>query len=443
MDRGSLRVAAALSHKDPVTRAAFCASHGDDNLSLGVSFSLVPKRFGDLTQLVAPIDDRRDLFGLDELLQDSQVLPVVPHDEHPHALAHERRQQKRLDLTSEPKPTTEVRDPDQDVRPSRGQRPSAVREWTVSDQVEHHVVAPLGLGEVLLRVVDDPAGAERADQVDVPRAADAGHVSSKRLRDLHGERADTARCTVDQHPVPNLHLPLIANGGEGCERGVSDGRRLLEREVGRLRQEVALHGAGILGEGAPTPAEHLITRSKLLDASADRLDLTGDIESRHRAPRLTQARHRAHNVRHAPHEVPVADIDGRRPDPYEHVVVLDDRLVDGSELQDVRGAVLVLDHRLHHVLLVIAKLGPSLKVPDPADPMVGPTLPTRGFRAARPGRPLERQATAQNWYGFPGPSKWSRSLCSPTAMTLPQKRQSARPTAMTTNDRRRRPPPHA
>src|SRR4051794_26376013 len=53
MDRGSLRVAAALSHKDPVTRAAFCASHGDDNLSLDVSFSLVPKRFGDLTQLVA------------------------------------------------------------------------------------------------------------------------------------------------------------------------------------------------------------------------------------------------------------------------------------------------------------------------------------------------------------------------------------------------------
>src|SRR3954468_3868326 len=112
MDRGSLRVAAALSHKDPVTLAAVCASHVDDNLSLGVSFSLVPKCFGDLTQLVAPIDHRRDLFGLDELLQNSQVLPVVSDDEHPHPLAHERRQQQRLDLTSEPKPTTEVRDPD-------------------------------------------------------------------------------------------------------------------------------------------------------------------------------------------------------------------------------------------------------------------------------------------------------------------------------------------
>jgi hypothetical protein len=120
--------AACRSEPAEFPTASFRASHGDDNLSLGVSFSLVPKCFGDLTQLVAPIDDRRDLRGLDELLQNSQVLPVVPHDEHPHPLAHERRQQERLDLTSEPKPTTEVRDPDEDVRPSRRQRPSAVRE---------------------------------------------------------------------------------------------------------------------------------------------------------------------------------------------------------------------------------------------------------------------------------------------------------------------------
>src|SRR5919109_39745 len=164
-----------------------------------------------------------------------------------------------------------------------------------------------------------------------------------------------------------MHLPLIANGGEGGERGVSDGRRLLEGEVGRLRQEVVLRGARILGEGAPAPAEHLIARSKLFEVSADRLDLTGDIEPRYRAPRFTQAGHRAHDVRYAPQEVPVADIDGRRPDPYEHMVVLDDRLVDGSELQDVRGAVPVLDDRLHRVLLAIARLGASpLEVPVPA-----------------------------------------------------------------------------
>jgi hypothetical protein len=66
------------------------ASHSDDDLSLGVSLSLVLESHGDLTQLVAAIDDGRERSGLDELLQRNQVLPVVPHDKHAHLLAHER-----------------------------------------------------------------------------------------------------------------------------------------------------------------------------------------------------------------------------------------------------------------------------------------------------------------------------------------------------------------
>ena len=66
------------------------ASHSDDDLSLGVSLSLVLESHGDLTQLVAAIDDGRERSGLDELLQRNQVLPVVPHEEHAHLLAHER-----------------------------------------------------------------------------------------------------------------------------------------------------------------------------------------------------------------------------------------------------------------------------------------------------------------------------------------------------------------
>src|SRR6478672_2999925 len=99
--------------------------------------------------------------------------------------------------------------------------------------------------------------------------------------------------TVDQHPVPGLHLPLIANGSEGGERGVSNGRRLPEREAGRLRQDVVLRSARILGEGAPTPAEHLIARSKLLYAAADCLDLPGHVESRCLALWTPQAGHGA------------------------------------------------------------------------------------------------------------------------------------------------------
>ena len=77
------------------------ASRGDDDLSLGVSFSLVPESIRDLTQGVTPIDDRRDLSRLDEILQDSEVVSVVPHDERAHPLAHERRKQERLGLTTE------------------------------------------------------------------------------------------------------------------------------------------------------------------------------------------------------------------------------------------------------------------------------------------------------------------------------------------------------
>ena len=116
-------------------------------------------------------------------------------------------------------------------------------------------------------------------------AADPGHVRSERLRDLHRERPDAAGRTVDQHPLPRLDFALIANGGQRSERGVSNRRRLLKREVGRLGQEIALRSTRILGERALAPAEHLIARPKLLDASPGRLNLPCDIESRYLAPR--------------------------------------------------------------------------------------------------------------------------------------------------------------
>lgn len=42
--------------------------YDDDDLSLGVSFSLVAEGIGDVAQREAPIDHGGDLFGLDELL---------------------------------------------------------------------------------------------------------------------------------------------------------------------------------------------------------------------------------------------------------------------------------------------------------------------------------------------------------------------------------------
>ena len=104
-DEGSLRIAAKYRAQTEAGLAAMsrCSNRrvlalrdcrfarADNDLSSGVSFSLVPESFGHVAQGVAPIEDRGDLSGFNELLQNSEVLSVVPHDEHTHPLAHERR----------------------------------------------------------------------------------------------------------------------------------------------------------------------------------------------------------------------------------------------------------------------------------------------------------------------------------------------------------------
>ena len=62
-----LRHASRLPLSDRRPRALQC----DDDLSSGVSLSLVTESFRKITQGVAPVDDRRQLAGFDELLQNS------------------------------------------------------------------------------------------------------------------------------------------------------------------------------------------------------------------------------------------------------------------------------------------------------------------------------------------------------------------------------------
>jgi hypothetical protein len=92
--------------------------------------------------------------------------------------------------------------------------------------------------------VANPARAWRPLSLSAPGAAgwyagafpafSQGEAGKSTIRDLHRERADPARRTVDQHPLPRLYSPLIADGSERSERGVSNRGRLLKGEVGRL-----------------------------------------------------------------------------------------------------------------------------------------------------------------------------------------------------------------
>lgn len=66
------------------------ASHGDEDLPPGVALFQIADGLGDLVQGVRPVDHRRDLAGLDELLEEPQVFLVRFHSEDHHLLAHER-----------------------------------------------------------------------------------------------------------------------------------------------------------------------------------------------------------------------------------------------------------------------------------------------------------------------------------------------------------------
>ena len=101
---------------------------------------------------------------------------------------------------------------DQDVRPVRGQRASDVPPTMVPGDVEDDVVALVASGEVLLRVVDDPVGADRPDRVELPGSVHARHVRPVRLRELHRERSHGATRAVDQDLLSGLDPSLVSDG---------------------------------------------------------------------------------------------------------------------------------------------------------------------------------------------------------------------------------------
>jgi hypothetical protein len=63
---------------------------GDDDLAARVALSPVPDRLGDLAQRVGPVDQRRDLAGLDQLPQALDVLLALGRDQPTQPLTHER-----------------------------------------------------------------------------------------------------------------------------------------------------------------------------------------------------------------------------------------------------------------------------------------------------------------------------------------------------------------
>ena len=101
-----------------------------------------------------------------------------------------------------------------------------------ADQIEDQVVARVATGKIVLGIVHRPVGADRADHVDIARAAHAGHLGAEGLGDLHREGADAARRAVDQDLLPGPDPGLVAQALQRREAGDRGRGRLRERQAG-------------------------------------------------------------------------------------------------------------------------------------------------------------------------------------------------------------------
>ena len=91
----------------------------DGDLAAGVSQPDVIDRLGGLAQRIGPIDDRSDLAGLDELLEDDEVGLVLRDEERPQRLAGEARQDVRADHADRRRRTSGSRSCRRSARASR------------------------------------------------------------------------------------------------------------------------------------------------------------------------------------------------------------------------------------------------------------------------------------------------------------------------------------
>jgi hypothetical protein len=107
-------------------------------------------------------------------------------------------------------------------------------------------------------VVEDDVGAERADELELGRAGDAGDDGAVRLGDLHGVGADAAGGTDHEHLLAGSDASVVADRLQRGLRRDGDGSGLLERQRRRLVRQPVFAGAGVLGEAALAGAVHLV-----------------------------------------------------------------------------------------------------------------------------------------------------------------------------------------
>ena len=243
----------------------------------------------------------------------------------------------------------------------------------LADRVEDDVVRLAVLREVLLQVVDDLVGAERAHELDVLRVADRGDVGAEVLGELHSRRPDRPGGAVDEDALP-FQIAGLSQARERERRSVADRRGLVEGHARRhVRERAALPDADELGVRARADAEDAVADLELGDGRADRLDLAGQLQPEDLLLRPEQAGEEAADEDLGAAKSAVGPGDRGCVDPDEDLVVLGDGPLDLLESQDLRRPVPVVDDGLHarsaavHGQDDVSRLLPRLDVPRRLD----------------------------------------------------------------------------
>src|SRR5215207_3782065 len=205
-------------------------------------------------------------------------------------------------------------------------------------------------GEVLGRVVDHPVGAQAPDQLHVLAVADRGHPGTKALQQLDRGRADGPGGAIDQDvlPTPELGLP---DHREGIVRTLGAGRGLLEGHVRRHgRKRTVLrhrHVFSVRAEPGPVVAEHPVADLKGGDATADRLDFSGEFIPEDGHPWSCEPGEEPIDEGLGRPQGAVCPVHRRGMDLDQHLVVLGRRLLDLGDPNHVRRTVAGVDGCLH------------------------------------------------------------------------------------------------
>ena len=238
----------------------------------------------------------------------------------------------------------------------RAERAPDVQHRVVRIDVDDPVVALAGPRVVDRRVVDHVVGAERADEVQLRRAADAGDlgaVATSRSGRRTARRCPTRRRSGRGRRARTSGRPASAGPGRrGSPHAAASPRPRTTSRPGSARTPAPARRRTRRRRPSRSVNRSAKTRSpgrNRVDVRPDRLDDPRRIEADPRVPRPAQPDEQPDEARLRVEAVEVAAVDRRGADADEDLVApgLRDRQV--AELDHLRAAVAITDGGAHQV----------------------------------------------------------------------------------------------